>query len=98
MSLFFYYSNERSFLHRELTEMIYWALMYAWLLGALSAMLAGRHSLVPNVPDLKSFENVRINANSIPCILNPGESSLTRHPISEHCKFDILSLCLVAVT
>lgn len=30
MSLFFYYSNERSFLHRELTEMIYWALMYAW--------------------------------------------------------------------
>lgn len=60
MSLFFYYSNERSFLHRELTEMIYWALMYAWLLGALSAMVAGRHSLVPNVSDLKSFENVRI--------------------------------------
>lgn len=30
LSLGFYYSNERSFLHRELTEMIYWALMYAW--------------------------------------------------------------------
>ena len=23
---------------------------------------------------------------------------LTQHPISEHCKFDILSSCLVAVT
>ena len=34
LSLGFYYSNERSFLHRELTEMIYWALMYAWCHGA----------------------------------------------------------------
>ena len=33
MSLFFYYSNERSVLHRELIEMVYWALMYAWQLG-----------------------------------------------------------------
>ena len=34
LSLGFYYSNERSFLHRELTEMIYWALMYAWCHGS----------------------------------------------------------------
>lgn len=47
MSLFFYYSNERSFLHRELTEMIYWALMYAWLLGPFSAMLQVVTALFP---------------------------------------------------
>ncbi|CAJ1373272.1 unnamed protein product [Effrenium voratum] len=29
-SLFLYYWDERSILHREFAEMIYWALMYAW--------------------------------------------------------------------